>query len=215
MSTKAITRKTLSIKLNTGLLEKAARVARQADVRPERVKGRLIGISFILLIGILGAGAMIISIWAGVAESESARLLTAFLLLCSIVMVLASASSLVLVIWSAYAYAYVQSLEAKAEVDEVIDQHYAMVQAASEMANDPILSSELVRLVLNAEVKKERDSRNKLAADVHAISDELRSDQGFYNVICRYFANRTGISLWRDNKDSQKASGSERVKAKA
>jgi hypothetical protein len=134
--------------VTTPILEGAYRLAQRAKVNPREIKKRALGISLILLIGLVGTAVTLIAIAVGLPKTEPARLLTIFLMLGSVVMVLASGVAMVMLVWNAYVYQYIKSLEAKHEAIETTDQIHELAEAVRNMSQDVNLEREIVEIVI-------------------------------------------------------------------
>ena len=125
----------------------AASLARRADPHPSRVKGKMVSITIIFLIGLVGAVLSFQTIVTGLVESEQARLLTTFLLLGSLAVMLASGVAVVVVSFSALIYQYIEALDAKQEVSEVTEELKELATLVAKIRHDLKLEKEFELLV--------------------------------------------------------------------
>ena len=157
--------------LTTPILDNAFRIAEHADVKPQTIKGRFIAIGVALLVGVVSAAITLVIIARQMPETEPARLLVSFVLLGSLALTLAALAALFVVVWSAYVYQYVQSIQAKSEVEETVEHMEEILRAIADMRLNRDFNLEIAQLLrrYNDELSRSGDSLRELSQDLYEL----------------------------------------------
>jgi hypothetical protein len=115
-------RKAFSHLSESAILKDAIRLAGHTNVSPSQIKRRLLSIVAILAGSVLGEGVTVLLITIGVPQSDSSRMLFSFMSIGWLALFMASILGLVVVLWSAYVYQYVQTIDAKSKEIEVLEE---------------------------------------------------------------------------------------------
>ena len=141
---------------SSSILDKAMEMTNWSNFNPMKFKQKIISVTIILVIGVIGSLATLIVIYLRLPKTEAAQLLTIFLLLSSIAIVAASLLGITILFWRAYLSQYIQRLDAEYDAE--------------------ILSLEVVTLakaILDI-VKKQYDP--------HTIYEDLLKDSEFKHI---------------------------------
>lgn len=144
---------------HTEILAGALRIANRADVRPRQIKRKLLRIAWVLVIGLVGVAISLALIGAQIPQSEKARITTVYALLVSVGLAVASCFAALLVLWTAYVYTHVRSLEAADSVADATELQQALLAAVIRTGRDERFVEEIRKAVTartsNAEIRSE------------------------------------------------------------
>jgi hypothetical protein len=129
------------------MLEAAYRLVQKRSIGPLHLKKRLLIIAGVLSLGIAGIIGTLVIISTDGPQSNSARLLTIFIMLGSAALTLASVVALFVTIWGAYVYERIQRLAAVSEVIDASEQVHVLAHSAASLMHSTKFYKEVVNLI--------------------------------------------------------------------
>jgi hypothetical protein len=192
---------------SNSILRNAMSIVRRADVSLHQIKKKATCLLLVLIIGLVGAIAAFSVIGMGLPGDEPTRLLMAFVMLGSLTVSLASGLALLVVLWNAYVYQYVRSLDAKAREADMIDQVPTIFETAViSIACEESFQREITSLIVS---NLQRQTKIQVLESYKAAIEGVTHDPSFCrmlaSVICKRMSNQGIIAsfLEKDLERSQ------------
>ncbi len=161
--------------LNTSFLEEAAAITKRADLRPGRVRHRLLRIGIVLGVSMAMVIVAFVLIATNTPQSEPARLVTTFLLAAGVIVVCASIVGMGIVLSTAAVYLYVQNLAATRENYELTDLTAEIVRAVTEIGVDPLFEKELAKIYADIALGAAKSVHESREAAYRPVYDAIHS----------------------------------------